>query len=161
MVRKLTIVGAFIALAALAVATLGPVAGAADTSDDLTRWIQVNSFTTEERFVDLPPQGFSLGDEFVFSARMMKFGKHVGDLGVVCTVTSTRTEAVQCVATASFVRWFHGGGQITVQGLLIGEPESFRLAVTGGTGGFVGAEGQVHVRQVSETLEVLTFELHD
>jgi hypothetical protein len=65
------------------------------------------------------------------------------------------------VATASFLRWFHGGGQITVQGLLTGEPERFTLAISGGTGGFVGAEGQVHVRQVTDALEVLTFELHD
>lgn len=161
MVRKLSVVGALCAVVALAVAALVPAAGAVDTSDDTTRWIRVNSFTTEEQFVDLAPRGFSLGDEFVFSARLMKNGKQVGSLGVVCTVTSTRTETVQCIATATFLRWFHGGGQITVQGLLVGEPERFTLAITGGTGSFVGAEGQVHVRQVSETLEVVTFELHD
>ncbi len=91
----------------------------------------------------------------------MKSGERVGNVGVVCTVTSTRTETTQCVATATFQRSFHGGGQITVQGLLTGEPENFTLAVTGGTGSFVGAEGQVHVRQVTATLEVLTFELHE
>jgi hypothetical protein len=160
MIRKVSAAGALVALVALAVATLGHTAGAAG-GDDATRWIRVNSFTTEEQFVDLPPQNFSLGDEFVFSARLMKFGKHVGNLGVVCTVTSVRTETSQCVATASFLRSFHGGGQITVQGLLTGEPENFTLAITGGTGSFVAAEGQVHVRQVTDTLEVLTFELHD
>ena len=161
MVRKMSVVGALIALVALAVATLGPAAGAAEESDDTTRWIQVNSFTAQEQFVDLPPHGFTLGDEFVFSSTLMKFGKQVGTAGVVCTVTSTRTETVQCIGTTTFVSWFHGGGQITVQGLLIGEPERFTVAVTGGTGSFVGAEGQLHVRQVSNTLEVLTFELHD
>jgi hypothetical protein len=160
MIRKVSAAGALVALVALAVATLGHTAGAAG-GDDTTRWIRVNSFTTEEQFVDLPPQGFSLGDEFVFSARLMKFGKHVGNVGVVCTLTSVRTETSQCVATASFLRSFHGGGQIAVQGLLTGEPENFTLAITGGTGSFVGAEGQVHVRQVTDTLEVLTFELHD
>jgi hypothetical protein len=158
MVRKISVVGGLVALVALVVATLGPAAGAADETDGT---IRVKSFTTQEQFVDLPPQNFSLGDEFVFSARLMKSGELVGNLGVVCTVTSTRTETVQCVATATFQRWFHGGGQITIQGLLIGEPENFTLAVTGGTGSFVGAEGQVHVRQVTETLEVLTFELQD
>lgn len=158
--RKRSAVGALVALVALAVATAGPSAGAAD-GDDATRWIQVNSFTAEEHFVDLPPRDVSLGDGFVFSARLMKFGKQVGHLGVECTVTSVRTETLQCVATASFQRWFHGGGQITVQGLLTGEPERFTLAVTGGTGSFVGTGGQVHVRQVTDTLEVLTFELHD
>jgi hypothetical protein len=161
-VRKISVVGGLVALVALAVATLGPAAGAADETDGSTRWIRVNSFTTEEQFVDLPPQKeVSLGDEFVFSARLMKAGELVGNLGVVCTVTSTRTETVQCVATAMFQPSFHGGGQITFQGLLTGEPEDFTLAVTGGTESFVGVEGQVHVHQVTETLERLTFELHD
>jgi hypothetical protein len=161
MVKKLSVVGALVALVALAVATLGPSAGASGDSDDATRWIRVKAVFTEEQFVDLPPQDFSLGDEIVFAARLRKSGTRVGDLGVVCTVTSIRTETVQCVATASFLTSFHGGGQITVQGLLMGEPEKFTLAITGGTGSFVGAEGQVHVRQVSDTLEVLTFELHE
>ena len=160
MVRKLAAVGAIVALAAFAVATIGPSAGASEGTGDVTRWVRVNSFTTEEEFIDLGPQGFSLGDEIVFSARLMRFGKQVGNLGVVCTVTSTRLEAVQCLASATFVQWFQGGGQITVQGLLLGEPSNFTLAITGGTGGFVGAEGQVHVSQVTDTLEVLTFELH-
>lgn len=156
MFRKLSVIAAIIAVAAFAIATLMPSAGAAG---DGTTWIRVNSFLAEERFVDEAPAGESLGDQLVFSSRLMRFGKQVGDLGVVCTITSVRTETFQCVATARFVHWFHGGGQIAVQGLVSGEPTKFALPVTGGSGAFIEADGQVHVNQVSDTLEVLTFEL--
>jgi hypothetical protein len=158
MVRKLLVLGSVVAIAAFGLATLLPSAGAAD---DGTRRIRVKSVTIEEQFVDVPPANASLGDQFVFSSRLRKSGERVGDASVVCTLTALRTETVQCVATARFARSFHGGGQITVQGLLFGEPERFSLPITGGSGAFIGADGQVHVRQVNPTLEVLTFELLD
>jgi Allene oxide cyclase len=156
MVRKLLVLGSVMAIGAVGVATLLPSAGAADNG---ARWIRVKSVAVEEQFVDVPPANESLGDQIVFSSRLRRSGKRVGDVSVVCTITALRTETVQCVATASFASWFHGGGQITVQGLLFGEPERFTLPITGGSGAFVGAEGQVHVRQVNPTLEILTFEL--
>jgi hypothetical protein len=62
---------------------------------------------------------------------------------------------IQCPATARF-----GNGQITVQGLLpVDEPETFVIPVTGGSGADLGAEGAVHVRQVSEGRQILTFRL--
>ena len=48
-------------------------------------------------------------------------------------------------------------GQITIQGLLAGEPEVFAFPITGGTGVFEGAEGTLVVREVSDTEEMLTF----
>ena len=156
MLRKMSVIGGVAAIAVFVVATLMPSAGAVD---DGTRFIRVNSFTTEEAFVDVGPPNESLGDQIVFSANLMRFGHRVGNVGVVCTITSLRTETVQCVATANLVRWFHGGGQITVQGLLSGQPRDFTFPITGGSGAFVGAVGQVHVHQVNEGLEVLTFEL--
>ena len=156
MLKKVSMIGGVAAIAVFVVATLMPSAGA---SDDGTTFIRVNSFTTEETFIDVGPPNESLGDQIVFATNLMRFGKRVGNLGVVCTITSVRTETVQCVGTANFVRWFHGGGQIAVQGLLSGEPTDFTLPITGGSGAFVEADGQVHVHQVNDGLEVLTFEL--
>lgn len=156
MMRKLLALGSVAAIAAFALATLLPSAGAAD---DGTRWIRVKSVTVEEQFVDVPPANESLGDQIVFSSRLRKSGERVGDGSVVCTITALRSETVQCVATVQFARWFHGGGQITVQGLLVGSPTNFTVPITGGSGAFIGAEGELHVRQASPSLEVLTFEL--
>ena len=66
----------------------------------------------------------------------------------------------QCVATAELPK-----GQITVQGLLTfteeteGEP-SF-LAITGGTGKYREAQGQLKIDQASETEAQLTFKIID
>jgi hypothetical protein len=145
--------GAAIALLALAVSAVTPALG---SSGDERERIRVNSITTEEEFLDLGAEGFSLGDEIVFSTNLRKGGEQVGRLGVVCTFTSVENEEAECVATA----WFRGG-QIAVQGLIAGEPQSFVLPITGGSGKYEGAEGEVHVRQVSDTEEVLTFRLSD
>ena len=144
-----------IALLALAVSAMTPALGSSG-DDDERETIRVNSITSEEEFLDLGAEGFSLGDEFVFSTNLRKGGENVGRLGVVCTFTSVEHEETECVATA----WFRGG-QIAAQGLLVGESERFVLPITGGSGKYEGADGEVHVRQVSDTKEVLTFHLSD
>jgi hypothetical protein len=147
--------GAVMALAALAVSAVTPALGSSG-DDNARETIRVHSITTEEEFVDVGAEGFSLGDEFVFSTNLKKGGEKVGRLGVVCTFTSVDHEETECVATARF-----RGGQIAVQGLLVGEPERFVLPITGGSGKYEGAEGEVHVRQVSDSEEILTFHLSD
>ena len=144
-----------IALLALAVSAMTPALGSSG-DDDEGETIRVNSITSEEEFVDVGAEGFSLGDEIVFSTNLRKGGEKVGRLGVVCTFTSLEHEEAECVATA----WFRGG-QIAVQGLIAGEPERFVLPVTGGSGKYEGTKGEVHVRQVSDTTEILTFHLSD
>ena len=64
----------------------------------------------------------------------------------------------RCIATAELPR-----GQITTQALLTfseeteGKPEEF--AITGGTGRYRTAHGEVIVREVSETEDSLTFRI--
>ena len=142
---------------AFAVASGGPaVSSGGDDGDDRHQKIRVVSVNTEEAFVDVGEDDFSLGDEFVFSSKLMRHGKQVGHTGVVCTITSVANEQSQCVGTAQF-----RAGQITIQGLLAGEPTTFRFPITGGSGVFRGAEGDLQVRELSETRELLTFHLTD
>jgi hypothetical protein len=148
-------VGATIVLVALAVSAVTPALGSSG-DDDERQTMRVVSVTTEEEFLDLGAEGFSLGDEFVFSSKLLKGGNQVGHAGVVCTITSVEREEAQCLATA----WFRGG-QITAQGLIAGEAQTFVVPITGGSGKFEGAEGVVHSRQVSDTKEILTFRLSD
>jgi hypothetical protein len=116
--------------------------------------VRVLSTNTEESFVDVGEPDLSLGDEFVFTSDLTKHGKVVGHTGVVCTITSVAREESQCVGTA----WFDQG-QITIQGLLAGEPAQFEFAITGGTGAFEGADGTLVVKELSDTVELLTFHL--
>ena len=152
--KRSAAIGAAAAVLALAVSMLVGPAGA---QEDGGRTIRVAAVTIEERFLNLGPQGFSLGDKFIFSANLRRHGERVGRLGVECTITMTRHGGEsQCVATARF-----GNGQITAQGLLAGEPETFVFPITGGSGAYLGAEGAVRVRQVTDTREILTFRLED
>ncbi len=151
MTKRLGVLGAVIALMALVVGVVSPALGSSG-DDDKQRTIRVVAITTEEEFLDFGAEDFSLGDQIVFSANLLKAGTQVGRLGVVCTIVSLEQEQVQCLATADL-----RGGQIAVHGLLTGEPETFVLPITGGSGKYEGAEGEVQVRQVTETKEILTF----
>jgi hypothetical protein len=153
--RRLAVLGAAIALVALVLGAVSPALGSSG-DDDESRTIRVVEITTEEEFLDLGAEGFSLGDEFVFSAKLLNGGEEVGHAGVVCTLTSLEREEAQCQATA----WFDDG-QITAQGLVVGDPETVVLPITGGSGRYEGAEGEAHGRQVSETKEILTFRLEE
>jgi hypothetical protein len=154
-VKRLGVLSALIALVALAVGVVSPALGSSG-DDDKERTLRVTGITTEEGFSDLGDEGFSLGDQGVFAEKLLKGGKKVGHSGGVCTITSLEREEAQCVVTA----WFRGG-QITVQGLvdIANESEPFVLPITGGSGKYEGAEGEVHVRPVSDTKEILTFHL--
>jgi hypothetical protein len=114
----------------------------------------VISINTEEAFVDVGKKDFSLGDSFVFHSKLMRQGHKVGHTGVVCTITSAKHQESQCLGTARF-----RDGQITIQGLVKGEPETFVFPVTGGSGAFEGAQGVLQVRELSGSRERLTFHL--
>jgi hypothetical protein len=106
--------------------------------------------TTEQEFLDLGEKGDSLGDQFIFHDVLRQEGERIGDDGGVCTLTSVDLGQFQCVVTA----WLPDG-QITSQGLVepTGEfPERFVFAITGGTGAYEGASGEVRVIQRTETL---------
>ena len=158
MFKRLGVAGGLVALTALAVGTLVPATGQGGGNDhgDDRRTVRVLSTNTEEAFVDVGEPDFSLGDAFVFTSDLTKHHKKVGHTGVVCTITSTAREESQCVGTARF-----HAGQITIQGLLAGEPGVFEFAITGGTGAFEGAGGTLVVKELSDTKELLTFYLSD
>jgi hypothetical protein len=152
--KRLGVLGVAVALMALGVGAISPALG---SSEDGERTIRVVAITVEEEFLDLGAEGFSLGDQGVSSEKLLKGGEEVGHSGVVCTITSVEREEVQCAATA----WFNGG-QITVQGLVgFAAGETFVFPITGGSGKYKGAEGEVHVRDVSDTKSILTFRLED
>jgi len=59
----------------------------------------------QEQFLDLGPQGDSVGDQFVFSDNLFRNGKEVGISGVHCTTVRLEPDVSatqQCVATSNF-----------------------------------------------------------
>jgi hypothetical protein len=153
--KRLAVLGSAIALIALGVGAVTPALGSSG-DDNKQRTFRVVSVLEEEAFVDLGDEGESLGDQIVFSSKLLKGGEEVGHEGVVCTITSLERQEGQCVATA----WF-SEGQITAQALVNFTEEPPVVPITGGSGKYKGAEGEIHIRSVSETKEILIYRLED
>jgi hypothetical protein len=163
--KRLGIVGAGIAVVALVVGAVSPALGSSSHGSASTasgqQTIRVTAVFTEfDPNIDVGAPGFSLGDMVVFSGNLLRDGQQVGRVGVVCTFVSTanadRVEA-QCPTTAILP-----GGQITTQGTIVNRSLNFTLPITGGSGKYQGAGGQVVSRDVSTSTQPqveLTFQL--
>jgi hypothetical protein len=167
--KRLGLVGAVIAVMALVVAAVSPALGsssqgAASTASghpDKHQTIRVTAVFNEFAEIDVGASGFSLGDEVLFTGDLQgRNGTRVGRYSAVCTFVSTanpeRVEA-QCPTTATLP-----GGQITTQGVVVNRSLNVTLPITGGSGQFQGAGGQVVQRDLStptQTQVELTFHL--
>ena len=156
-------------LAAIAVAAAGAGLASATASsgdDGNGRTFTVFSKTVQFAAIDLGDPGPSLGDQAVFSDDLFtdRGGSNVGSDGGVCTTVrqdkSARTDTVQCLVTFSFE-----GGQIATQALLTLDNGNFTGSqtgpVTGGSGEFRGAAGEVTVKFFSNDEADITFDLDD
>ena len=116
------------------------------------------TFTEEETqnfaFVDVGPRDESVGDYFIFRDRLLnpRTNAHVGSLSVQCTLAFFSTE---CAGTAIvFDR-----GKITIAGNVPGSGNRFAVAITGGTGEFRSARGQVFVTDTANRRDPIVFQL--
>jgi hypothetical protein len=166
MMKRAAVLGTAIGLLALLVGGVSPAlgsssGGAVSASSDETnegQTIRVVAVFKETAQIDNGAQGFSLGDDVVFSGDLRRDGARVGRIGVVCTFTSAAKPkhiAAQCPATVDLPE-----GQITTQALVFNLDLKV-LSVTGGSGEYQGAEGEVDVSFRSQTRAVLTFHLED
>ncbi len=147
--KRLAFLGTAIALVALAVGVVSPAWGASGGKHGQTTF-RLLAVTTELQF-----QGTALGDQIVFTNKLLKGDTEVGHEGAVCTVTSVARQEAQCVATFSL-----RGGQITAQALVhLGDLTPYRVAITGGSGRYEGAEGQIEVQPVSQDSGIHIFHL--
>jgi hypothetical protein len=102
--------------------------------------------------LDLGAPGLSLGDEMVSTADALQDGRRVGEAHVVCTITRitgtapSQTVSRQCLVTMPLPR-----GKITIQGAGSGGPPPFYSAVTGGTGAYRTARGEVQLTPINDT----------
>jgi hypothetical protein len=153
------------AMAAALVAVVGvSLASAESKGSSKGQVIKLFALTVQMTDIDLGPSGFSIGDQNVFSDDLspQKGSAPTGIDGGVCTIVrideNANTTTAQCVVTASLA-----GGQIAIQGLATfaeeQEPTTFVLPITGGSGSFRGASGEVHVELISDTEAFLTVEL--
>lgn len=149
---------AFLAVALLLGSFTLTSASASDDHGDTIRLMAESVSATE---VDLGEAGFSTGDQLVFSDDLFWRGELVGSLDGVCTVTrldeAAETETDLCVVTATLPK-----GQISVQGAIMFDADfdgRLKLGITGGTGRYDDAAGEVKVQFLSETETKIKVEL--
>jgi len=143
-----------LAATALIVPTLAFAArGGGDTHGDGPTFT-LNAVEIVDEFLDLGATGLTSGDQVIFANAVSRNDRPAGIAGGSCTVTTVdanNTFTASCQATARL-----RGGQITTQALVTfreGLQAPFTLAITGGTGRYSGADGEVEVRQTSDTTE--------
>ena len=154
MYRTLVLVACVSALTALVIG--GGAFASASSSGGGVRTITLIEKSTSGKYVDLGPKGFSVGDEFVFSSDFWNASQthKVGRSDGYCVILSHTRD--HCVATASF-----DGGTLEVAGGSLIDAKTFSLAVTGGTGKYRGAEGQVTIHSLTDTVSRDVIELVD
>jgi hypothetical protein len=150
------VVALLLAVLTLPAAAASPSAARSSDNDDV-EVIRVTAITVQAADLDLGATGDSLGDQFIFSDDLFRGGEKVGTAGGVATLVRLEpmvSATLQFVATAKLPR-----GQITVQGLVTftDGPSTFKLAITGGTGRYRTAHGELIAEEVSETETRLTF----
>lgn len=154
MLKAVGVSAGVLAMAVMAVGSTGPAQGSG-AQQAAGSTVRVYSTNTEESFADVGSDGPGLGDMFVFRSNLARGGHRVGHTGVVCTITSAHHDESQCLGSAKI----NGQGELTIQGLIAGNPKSFSFAITGGTGAYEGAQGTLTVYEVSNKVERLTFTL--
>lgn len=101
---------------------------------------------TKSTYVDVGRKGYSAGDYFLTSGRLLDASTHApaGRLGGVWTILSRQADhAVFDLALR--------GGTLFVSGRIVHTAPSSSLAVTGGTGRYAGARGMLVFRYSSQT----------
>jgi hypothetical protein len=152
---KKAILGAAIVLvlAAAGVTVAAASSWSADASKHRVQTIQLVAKQTNATLLVLAAHGHGpVGNEFLGTDDLYRQGRKVGHDASVCQFMADLGQAggrFQCLVTVSLPE-----GQLTVQGLVTlteaGSPP-LTLAVTGGTGAYRTAHGEVRVVQVSET----------
>ena len=105
--------------------------------------------------LDLGAPGPSVGDQQIISMDVFKGDKRVGESHVVCT--TVRAGIVQCDNVTNLP-----GGQIVATGLVTDAQEEqspFTQAITGGTGFYRNAHGQLTVSEAGPEPATLTFQI--
>jgi hypothetical protein len=145
-----------VALAALTVTSLSPAS--AHKSND--RVFTVTTTTIDQTPIDVtkPPK---LGDSNVITEDVYRYGKKVGTSDLQCTMVrldlAKHFFAAQCFNTTVLP-----DGQITAQGYVTSneiEKVPFKQAITGGTGAYRNARGELTVDEAGDGPAHLTFDL--
>lgn len=131
--------------------------------DDGDQKLVVVSRNATETEIDNPPADESQGDEIVITSPLFKGGKRVGRFDAHVVITEINIEEGVFAFQVTFTSTLPGGQIVStgVAALTEEEDDSFTAAITGGTGRYDEAGGDVLVRFVSENAVRFVYDLED
>jgi hypothetical protein len=136
-------------VAGLIAAAIGGVSLARAGGTNHGRTIRVTEIDTGGKFISIThTEKGGPGDEFIFSANLRHAGHKVGTLDAMCTLMLHGK--LLCQGTFKLL-----GGTITGTALLpANEPNGStdHIAITGGTGTFRGASGEIESTSISDNV---------
>ncbi|MGW7074711.1 allene oxide cyclase barrel-like domain-containing protein [Streptomyces sp. NPDC054866] len=99
---------------------------------------------------DVGTHGLSVGDEYVYADKLSRGGEQIGEDGSSCQVTELRGSDVttSCVLSIQLPK-----GQLTAQSLWVKGSDTVRMAITGGTGAYRGASGELAAKNIQTPKE--------
>lgn len=145
---RVAVAGAALAACAMAAAA-GPAAAATPSS------FRLDMHFGADPFIDVGEPGPSLGDLRVLDDALYRGGRRVGRDGGSCVITNANRPEAACTITFSLPH-----GIITGQWLNQPPPRKV-VAITGGTGRYRSARGEVVVVEHSTDRGTATFRLVD
>ena len=151
---------ALVACTAVASAGVFGITSAFTASADVStpQTIVVHGKFDQEAFRRENPDSPNLevGDTTVASENLFQHGKKVGFSGILCTFTHVRPPVQMCTISYKL-----HGGEITAQAVLPVQrhkAQTFKLAITGGTGTYKNVRGYLTLEQINGG-DVNTFHL--
>jgi ABC-type cobalt transport system substrate-binding protein len=139
------IVAAALVVVSVTFASASTSGSSAGSDDHATQVIKLIATGVKETTIDLGHPGFSAGDQEIVALDLSRDGTKVGTGGSICqfVITTTSSASDLCQLALSLP-----DGQITAQGLVASTPAgpgTYFLAITGGTGSYRTAHGQVKI----------------
>jgi hypothetical protein len=121
------------------------------TSHRFTGTFSVTRKVTSLVWQHADPGTLSVGDRFEFTSNLVSQGDVIGHQGAVCTILHVRgdADAYECVGT-----YLLPGGTITAQAYRPANHPISHVAITGGTGIYQDARGQIEFDGDTFTFEV-------
>lgn len=164
--RRRSVWFALVGLLVALTLVVGPLAlfRQADVVEAGPRVIATSEEGSQDR--DLQPKGASLGDEFLLTQTLTEGGTEIGTGDITCTYVrvvpapkgkTPLAVSVQCVGIARI-----GADTLTYQGLNTFAPGGVavsRFAVTGGTGAFRAATGELRVTETGKGTSTIALDL--
>jgi type 1 fimbria pilin len=144
-----------IRLLPIPIVALALTAAGASAHDNGKRFELTGKVVAPPTTIDLGAPGPGVGDQQIISMDVFKGAQRVGESHVVCV--TVRAGIAQCDNVTNLP-----GGQIAAAGLVTDAQEEtspFTQAITGGTGAYRNARGQLTVSEAGPQPATLTFEI--